>query len=57
VGSPRLEGRTVQAPVEGVEVLVAREVDEQPSTTAPALEDDGETESLLKSVPELLVVG
>jgi hypothetical protein len=54
---PGLEGRTVQAPVEGVEVLVAREVDEQPSTTAPALEDDGETESLLKSVPELLVVG
>jgi hypothetical protein len=44
-------------PVEGVEVLVTREVDQQPSTTAPALEDDGETESLLESAPELLVVG
>jgi hypothetical protein len=53
----RLEGRPAQAPVEGVEVLVAREVDEQPSTPAQALEGDGEAQSLLESAPELLVVG
>ena len=55
--STLLERWPAQAPVEGVEVLVPGEVDEQPAPVALALQGDRQAECLLEAAAELLVIG